>query len=105
MPLKTSRVLPPGRACVLASEDGNLPPPGSMRLLASERSRILPAGYMRLLPSGSMAVLPPGYVTIPLVSGVVAFIRPPIWIVTPVRAIWIYIIGGDRDGTQKTSNI
>ena len=73
MPLKTRRILPPGKASVLGSGDGGLPTPGSTRLLASERGRILPASSMKLLPSGSMAVLPPGCVTIPLISGVVAF--------------------------------
>ena len=73
MSLKTRRILPPGKASVLASGGGELPSPGSTWLLASERGRILPAGSMRLLPPGNMAVLPPGCVTIPLVSGVVAF--------------------------------
>jgi len=73
MSLKTRRILPSGKASILASRDGGLPTAGSTRLLASEKTRILPAGSMRLLPSGNMTVLPPGCVTIPLVSAVVAF--------------------------------
>jgi len=73
MSLKTRRILSSRKASVLASGDGELPPPGSTRLLASERGRILPTGSMRLLPSGNTMILPPGSVTIPLVSGVVAF--------------------------------
>ncbi len=67
------RLLPSRKAGVLAPEDGWLSPPGGTTVLASDQTRLLPPRKAGLLPSGHMRVLPPGNVTIPLVSGVVAF--------------------------------
>ena len=58
---------------ILVHDRGELQPPGSTRALASHRTRVQLAGSATVLPPGNMAVLPPGSVTIPLVSGVVAF--------------------------------
>ena len=58
---------------ILVHDRGELQPPGSTRALATHRTRVQLAGSVIVLPPGNMAVLPPGCVTIPLVSGVVAF--------------------------------
>jgi len=58
---------------MLVHDRGELQAPGSTWALASHRTRVQPAGSVIVLPPGNMTVLPPGCVTIPLVSGVVAF--------------------------------
>ncbi len=58
-------LLSTAKTAILVHERGELQPPGSTRALASHRTRALLAG--------SVIILPPGCVTIPLVSGVVAF--------------------------------
>ncbi len=71
--LQKRGLLSAAKTAMLVHERGELQPPGSTRALASHRTRVQLAGSMMVLPPGNMAVLPPGYVTIPLVSGVVAF--------------------------------
>jgi len=66
-------LLSTAKTAILVHDKGELQPPGSTRALASHRTKVLAAGSVRILPPGNMAVLPPGSVTIPLVSGVVAF--------------------------------
>ena len=67
------RLLPTGKTGVLAPEDGWLSPPGEASLLPHRQMGILAPRKARVLPSGHMKVRRPGNVTIPLVSGVVAF--------------------------------
>ena len=71
--LQKGGLRPTAKAAILVHERGELQPPGSTRALASHRTRVLLAGSAIVLPPGNMMILPPGCVTIPLVSGVVAF--------------------------------
>lgn len=71
--LQMGGLFPSAKTVILAHERGELQPPGSTRVLGTERTRILPSGLVELLPPGNAMILPPGNVTIPLVSGVVAF--------------------------------
>ncbi len=71
--LQKGGLRPTVKAAFLVHERGELQPPGSTRALASHRTRVQLAGSVIVLPPGNMTVLPPGCVTIPLVSGVVAF--------------------------------
>ena len=61
------------RTPILVHEKGELQPPGSTRALATNRTKVLPAGSARILTPENVKMFPPGSVTIPLVSGVVAF--------------------------------
>ena len=71
--LQKRELLSAAKTAMLVHERGNLQPPGSTRALASHRMMVQLAGSAIVLPPGNMTVLPPGCVTIPLVSGVVAF--------------------------------
>jgi len=71
--LKKGVVLPPGKVTILVHEKGGLQPPGSTWALAPQRMSVLPAGSVMILAPREARILSPGEVTIPLVSGVVAF--------------------------------
>lgn len=71
--LQRGGLRPTAKTAILTHDRGELQPPGSTRALATHRTRVQLAGSVIVLPPGNIAVLPPGCVTIPLVSGVVAF--------------------------------